>query len=203
MKILVGMCNGGTIHAQTVASLIGALDHLKKQGDVEYKVSMHIAGDKPRSMNKIAREVIDEGFDYYMSIDSDMVFPHDGITKLLENDKDIVGANYSVRGSAVEGHPREAVIKMADKDGKRINMPLDALPKRLFKCNGLGNGFILYKAKVFKGTEAPWFYVTEDAEGNWGGEDILFHEKAQAAGFEVWCNPQIRVGHIGTFNYEI
>ena len=204
MKILIGMCTGGQVQAQTVASLIGALDQLKKYaGNLEYKVSIQIGGDKAQNMNRLARETVEGKFEYLMSIDADMVFPADGIIKLIENDKDIVGANYAVRGNAVDGHAGEAVIKIADKNGKRINIPLSELPDKLFPCNALGNGFILYKAKVFKDIPAPWFKVTEDKDGNWGGEDVLFHEVAQKAGFEMWCNPKIHMGHIGTFNYEI
>lgn len=203
MKVLVGICCGGTLQAQTAVSLIGALDQLKQYGDVEYKVSVQIGGDKPQGMNRLARETVSAGFDYLMSIDNDMVFPADGIVKLLENDKDIVGANYAVRGNAVDGHPREAVVKMANEQGVKISLPLDKLPKQLFKCHALGNGFILYKAKVFADMKAPWFHVIEDKDGNWSGEDVLFHERAAQAGFEVWCNPQIHMGHVGSYSYEI
>lgn len=203
MKVLVGICSGGTIHAQTAVSLVGALDQLKNVYGASYSVSIQIGGDKAQSMNRLAREAVRGEYDYLMSIDNDMIFPPDGIIKLLENDKDIVGGNYSVRGNSVEGDPREAVIKVADENGVRKTIPLAHLPTALFKCNALGNGFTLYKTAVFKDMKAPWFYVTEDEDGNWSGEDVLFHERAQQAGFEVWCNPQIQIGHIGTFNYEI
>jgi len=201
MKVLVGICCGGTIHAQTATSLLGAVDQLKARG-IDYMVSIQIGGDKAQGMNRLAREAVKGKYDFLMSIDNDMVFPADGIVKLIDHDKDIVGANYSVRGNAVRGNPREVVVKMADKNGKRITMPFTDLPDQLFRCNALGNGFTLYKTAVFEGMQAPWFYVKEDEQGNWSGEDVLMHEAAQAQGFEVWCSPTIHMGHIGTYRYE-
>lgn len=204
MKILVGICNSGVIHAQTVVSLIGALNKLNGEGNIDYKVSMQIGGDKPRGMNMLAKETLDEDYDYLMSIDSDMIFPADGILKLIENDKDIVGANYAVRGNSINGAAREAVIKMANKKGKKIEMPVTDLPKRLFKCRALGNGFTLYKRKVFAGAPRPYFRNIEHEDGTWSTEDVLFMEEAQdKGGFEVWCNPTIEMGHIGTTNYTL
>ena len=202
-RILIGICNGGTIHAKTATSLISALDTLKSNGGIDYKVTMIIGGDKPHGMNRMVREALEEDFDVMMSIDNDMVFPPDGIMKLLENDKDIVGANYAVRGNGVEGRVPECVIKLHNEKGEKISTTIDQLPKTVFKCAGLGNGFTMYKTELFKKMSAPWFANVEDAEGNWGTEDSLFHEAAIKAGFEVWCNPTIEMAHLGIFPYRI
>lgn len=199
-KVLVGVCTGGVIQAQTVGSLVGALDKLKAEG-YSYKLAIRIGGNKSRNMNKLVEETLDGGYDYLMSIDADMVFPTDGVVRLIDNDKDIVGANYSVRGNGVGNDPREVVVKMADEDGNLISMAATDLPKELFRCHGLGNGFTLYKREVFKDMARPWFEDFEDENGKWSGEDINFHRRAYQAGFEVWCNPKIKMGHIGTYNY--
>ena len=202
MKVLVGMCTGGTVQAQTAVSLVGALDHLKIEG-ISYQVSIQIGGNKSQNMNRLVREAIQGEFDYLMSIDNDMIFPPDGIVKLINNDKDIVGANYAVRGNSVEGDTRECVIKIVDDKGKKMATTLNSLPKHLFQCHSLGNGFTLYKTEVFKKLQAPWFKDYETKDGEWHGEDVLFAEDAQKQGYEVWCNPKIKIGHIGKYNYQI
>lgn len=203
MKILIGICSGGQIHAQTVTSLIGALNKLKDEGDIDFKLSMQIGGYKQQSMNNIVKEALEQGFDYFMSIDCDMIFPPDGIIRLLDADKDIIGANYSVRGNAVNGNPREAVVKVADKNGKLLNLQLNALPKQSFRCFSVGNGFTLYKTSVFEKIPEPWFEARENEDGDFSTEDVHFMAKANKAGIEVWCNPKIHMGHIGTTNYAI
>lgn len=203
MVILIGICSGGQIHAQTMVSLVGALNRLKEEGDIDFKLSIQIGGYKPASMNNLVKEALSGGFDYYMSIDCDMTFPPDGIIRLLDNNKDIVGANYSVRGNAVNGNPREAVVKMADKNGKLINTTVQNLPKSLFKCFSLGNGFTLYKTSIFEKIPEPWFEAREDETGRFSTEDVHFMAKAYKAGIDVWCNPKIHIGHIGTTSYEL
>jgi hypothetical protein len=203
MKILIGICSGGTIHAQTAVSLIGALNRLKEEGNIDFNVSIQIGGYKPPAMNRLVKAALGGEFDYFMSIDNDMVFPPAGIIRLLDNDKDIVGANYSVRGNAVTGNPREAVVKVADKNGKKLSMPLSNLPKELFKCFSVGNGFTLYKTAIFKSIPEPWFEARENEDGEFSTEDVHFQAKANKAGFEVWCNPKIQMGHIGSYNYEL
>lgn len=203
MKILIGICSGGQIHAQTVVSLIGAINRLKEDGNIDFTVSIQIGGYKPASMNRIVKQAREGGYDYFMSIDCDMIFPADGIIRLLDNDKDIVGANYSVRGTSVAGNPREAVVKVAGKDGKLVNMALSSLPNKLFKCHSLGNGFTLYRTSIFDKIDEPWFEAREDDNGEFSTEDVHFMAKANKVGIEVWCNPKIKMGHIGTFNYEV
>ena len=202
MKILVGICTGGQIQAQTVTHLIGALNRLRDEGH-DFKLSIQIGGYKPASMNNIVKEALAGGYDYFMSIDCDMLFPSDGIIRLLDNHKDIVGANYSVRGNAVNGNPREVVVKMADENGKLKSMPAHELPKELFRCFSLGNGFTLYKTTIFEKIPEPWFEARVDDSGRFSTEDVHFMAKANAAGIEIWCNPHIHMGHIGTANYEL
>lgn len=203
MKILIGICSGGQIHAQTVVSLIGAINRLKEEGNIDYTVSVQIGGYKPASMNNIVKEAQAGKYDYFMSIDCDMIFPPDGIIRLLDNDKAIVGANYSVRGNAVNGNPREAVVKVVGKDGKKLNMQLSDLPSHLFKCFSVGNGFTLYRMSIFDKIPEPWFEARVDEEGNFSTEDVHFMAKANGVGIGVWCNPKIHLGHIGTTNYEV
>lgn len=203
MKILVGICSGGTIHAQTVTSLVGMLNRLSKEGDIDYQLSCQIGGYKPASMNNIVKECRAGGFDYYLSVDCDMIFSPDAVIRLLDADKDIVGANYSVRGNAVSGNVRQCVVKVADKNGKLRNMQVSELPKHTFRCFSLGNGFTLYKVSIFDKIPEPWFEARVNDDGEFSTEDVHFMAKANKAGIEVWCNPKIKMGHIGTTNYEI
>lgn len=201
MKVLVGICCGGTLEAQTVASLVSALAKLSNEGH-EFSLSIQIGGDKPHAMNRLARETVEKGWDYLMSIDNDMVFPDNGIIRLIDADKDIVGANYAVRGNAHQGDPRTSVIKIGDKNGEPI--ATTDIPKDLAKVLALGNGFTLYKRKVFETIPAPWFENKEDKDGNWSTEDVNFHRLAQSEkyGFEVWVHPKIDMGHIGKYQYR-
>lgn len=192
-KILIGTCTSDYIRPQTVTSLVEARDKLLQMG---YAVAYSIqeGGYKPHNMNRLAKMAQEEGFTHLMSIDNDMVFPPSGIIRLLDADKDIVGANYNQRTTGLSGDQPIATVKFADNNGKLIS---HEIPKHLFKCHTLGLGFVLIKTSVFDKLDKPYFRDAEDAKGEHHTEDVEFFIKCQEAGFDVWCNPTIQVGHIG------
>ncbi len=199
-NVAIGICSGGTVCAETVTSLIGALDTLHDK-NVGVMVSMQVGGYKPYNVNKLIASAQEHGATHFMSIDTDMIFPTSGIIRLLDHDKDIVGAAYNARGNPTAGNPMQTVIKMADAKGNPINASADAMPKHLFKCSGLGLGFTLIKMSVFDKLEKPYFRDFESPEGEHHTEDIEFCNKAMKAGFDIWCSPTIKIGHIGTYTY--
>ena len=74
--------------------------------------------------------------------------------------------------------------------------------KKPFTVDYTGFGWLLIKKGVFEheGLPYPWFapkmQVFESGEvQDMCGEDVSFCLDAIEAGFEIWCDPRIRVGH--------
>ena len=74
--------------------------------------------------------------------------------------------------------------------------------KKPFTCDYTGFGWVLIKNGVFEHAEMkyPWFapkmQIFESGEvQDMCGEDVSFCLDAIEAGFDIWCDPQIRVGH--------
>ena len=74
--------------------------------------------------------------------------------------------------------------------------------KKPFTVDYTGFGWLLIKNGVFEneGMPYPWFapkmQVFESGEvQDMCGEDVSFCLDAKEAGFEIWCDPQVRVGH--------
>ena len=74
--------------------------------------------------------------------------------------------------------------------------------KKPFTVDYTGFGWLLIKHGVFehKDMPYPWFapkmQVFESGEvQDMCGEDVSFCFDAKEAGFEIWCDPQVRVGH--------
>jgi len=197
-NILIGICCGGTIHAETVTSLIAALNTLADKG-VGAAVSVQVGGYRPYNCNKLVAEALANNMTHIMFIDADMIFPSSGIIRLLDHDKDIVGANYNQRGNPQSGNQNISTIKLADKEGNLI--ATNEIPPQLFKCWSLGLGFSLIKTSVFEKLEKPYFRDFESPEGEHHTEDVEFFTKCQKANIEVWCNPTIQMGHIGKYTY--
>ena len=72
--------------------------------------------------------------------------------------------------------------------------------KGLFTVDYTGFGWVLIKKGVFENLEYPWFapkmqvFESGDVQ-DMCGEDVSFCLDAKEAGYEIWCDPKIRVGH--------
>jgi GT2 family glycosyltransferase len=72
--------------------------------------------------------------------------------------------------------------------------------RKPFTVDYTGFGWVLIKKGVFENLEYPWFapkmQVFDSGEvQDMCGEDVSFCLDAKEAGYEIWCDPKIRVGH--------
>lgn len=126
---------------------------------------------------------------HILFLDDDMVYEPDSLERLLAHDKEIVGAKYhNRRGGENGGEVIEYLDEKSDTD--------------LFKCNALGGGLLLVKTGVFIKTPQPWFWYKINESGMVTmSNDWFFCEKARESGYEIWCDPTLKPGHIGKKEY--
>ncbi len=198
-KVTIGMCTGGTVRAETFVSTMGSVIQMAQEG---YPVGLlvQIGGYVDVNRNKIAEECLKNGTTHLMFIDADMSFPADGIERLLKHNKDIVGGNYNVRLDPTSDVLSGPTVKML-VDGKPVSLTKDGLPDDLFKCYAIATGFMLINTRVFDKLDFPYFEAYQDKTGKHYTEDIDFCKKVNEAGLEVWCDPTIKIGHLGTYAY--
>ncbi|MBU6501168.1 MAG: hypothetical protein KGJ89_05375 [Patescibacteria group bacterium] len=199
-NIMVGMATGGTVRSETVSSLVGALEVIKGKG-AGVALSLQIGGYVAHNRNELVKLAQENKSTHIMFIDNDMVFKPSAIQRLLDHDKDIVGANYNARG--VPGKPVIMTMKLTNPEtdeNKGQYMQVN-FPPQLFKCWSLGTGFMLVKTSVFDKLARPYFVAYEEPNGEHHTEDVEFCKKAHEAGYDVWCSPTIEIKHIGTYEY--
>ena len=122
-----------------------------------------------------------------------------------EKEREIVAGWY-----CTEDGKTTSVAHWLDEDDFRGNggvmnhETIDSISKRkkAFTVDYTGFGWLLIKKGVFEseGLPYPWFapkmQVFESGEvQDMCGEDVSFCLDAKEAGFEIWCDPRIRVGH--------
>ena len=144
-------------------------------------------------------------YDYQLWIDSDIVFNTEKFYQLVLMDKDIASGWY-----CTEDGQTTSVAHWMEEDDFRNNggvmnhETLESIQKRRkpFTVDYAGFGWLLIKHGVFEHNEMkyPWFapkmQVFESGEvQDMCGEDVSFCLDAIAAGFEIWCDPRVRVGH--------
>ena len=122
-----------------------------------------------------------------------------------EKEREIVAGWY-----CTEDGKTTSVAHWLDEDDFRGNggvmnhETIDSISKRKksFTVDYTGFGWLLIKKGVFEseGLPYPWFapkmQVFESGEvQDMCGEDVSFCLDAKEAGFDIWCDPRIRVGH--------
>ena len=144
-------------------------------------------------------------YDYQLWIDSDIVFKTEQLLQLVLMDKDIAAGWYMT-----EDGQTTSVAHWLDEDNFRNNGGVmnhetgETMSKRKkpFTVDYTGFGWVLIKHGVWEHEEMkyPWFapkmqvFESGDVQ-DMCGEDISFCLDELEAGFEIWCDPRIRVGH--------
>lgn len=185
---MIAICipHTGTIKTKTVFSLIRML----KNFPLEYRF-LEVEGSVLHiNRERLVQKAIELGATHILFVDSDMIFPENALSKLLSHDKDIIGTTYHTKGL-------EKIVthKIQDKE-----ISINEWHGELLKCTGVGTGFIFIKTEVFKKLKQPWFFWESNEKGELvTGEDVWFCRKAREAGYDIWCDISITMGHIGNY----
>ena len=136
-------------------------------------------------------------YDYILFIDSDMVFNFYHFQRLIKHDKDIMSGLFMLTGGlyyscAVDYNPETG-------DSRRLSAYEGQMKKDIFKVDWNGLAFTLIKKGVFEKIGYPWFkqiiYKTKDGSIRMMSEDVGFCMRAKQAGFDIWVDPMVKVGH--------
>ena len=142
-------------------------------------------------------------YDYILWIDSDMVFEPEDLFKLIDHDKDVVSGMYKMSDNI-----NYATVEKMDEEffEQWMHYPflnqktIDQKEGKLFKADYTGMGFMLVKYGVFEKMKYPYFYPRKQEWPQYGWEefvwdDVEFCLRVKEAGFDVWVDPGVRLGH--------
>lgn len=201
MKVTIAICTNREIKPKTLQSL---LDLVNRTKDIDFHTVVAERGFTiAENRNYVVVEAQKNESDYLLFVDDDMTFPENTLELLLEHKKDVVGVN-----SYSRCFPPSSTVGLMDENGKykhpdRYPAFEMKIPKELFKAYFVGAGIMLIKMDVFKKINKPFFEFETNQDGQViHGEDGTFCEKVKRAGMDIWCDPKIKVGHIGLHEYK-
>ncbi len=199
-SVTIGMPVGKPIPVQTVVSLYATAEQMGKMG-IRCELAMLQCGVIQIARDSVLDEFLRNDTDKLFWIDSDMVWTPGDFLRLLglATKFDIVGAAYPVK---IDGpmvfHINSEACELTTNDYGLLPM------------NGMGLGFSIMSRRaceavaatkprvIENGREmAEVFRVDKSPTGHRRTEDIAFFLDLKAAGFEVWCDPSIELGHVG------
>jgi hypothetical protein len=197
---MIGLPSAGSIKDGTAESIFNA----QREGFpwptiLKIKSSPYIDYNQ-MCLVKLARE---HKATHLMFIETDNIFPPWAIEQLVDDDLMVVGASYNFKTLTPPNCKEVGVaplVKLWDEEGKPRDIKMDELPPILFRCYSIPNGFMLVDMKVFDLISHPYFMNVWEGEGFKGG-DVYFCENVRKAGIDIWCDPDVLVGHVGSYTY--
>lgn len=171
-----------------------------------WRKEMLIGGDWCEARNQLFQMALDEEASHVWFMDDDHAFPPSMLKNLLAHDKPLVMPICLTRVYPFK--PVQYTAKVGEN--QYLPIPLsDSAPTGLVEVEAGGCAGMLVRRDVIEKTQeqwvdhewaaetsvlkkVPWFEYTDRSE------DIIFCEKAKAAGFTLYADLETRLGHIST-----
>ena len=194
MKIFIAIPTMESVPVQFLGSML----QLKRQ-DVEVQFGIETGSLVYNARNSLARQAVKSEADWVLWLDSDMVFDPDLLDKMLtvciENDIDFLTALCFRRKPPYT----PCLFERLDvrKDGKGASYTaLLSVPDGRFRVEGCGLAGVLMSTDVLISVAAKFNGAMFDPMYGFG-EDVTFCWRARQCGYEIWCDSDIEMGHVG------
>jgi hypothetical protein len=213
-KKIVFCIPGSHVSVYFMQQLVDLIDYCRDQG-AQTKISTGTSsmvsqarinclnGNPDRGLKQ--KPFSGEPYDYIMWIDTDIQFNNECFQKLVDHDRDIVAGWYMIPDAYMGREFASSVLEpyYFNEGGMELGIKMisiDDIKSRdqLFQCRASGLGWMLVRQGVFEKLPFPWFapkIVTANGVPRLTGEDVAFCMDAQAAGFDIWVDPAIKVNH--------
>lgn len=193
MKVFIAVPSMDTVPALFCQSL--AL--LQRAGDTV--IGFEVGSLVYNARNNLARQAIKSEADWVLWLDSDMVFGPDLLQRMLkvctENNIDFLTSICFRRKPPYT----PCLFDKLERTERGANYTaLLSVPDGRFKVGGCGFAGVLMSTDVL-------LSVASKFEGrmfepiNGFGEDVAFCWRARQCGYDIWCDSDIELGHVGNF----
>lgn len=201
MRTLIAIPCMDTVLTPFFRSALG----LKLSGEVEYTMTMTSLIYDAR--NILSEKAVKEGFDRVLWLDSDMIFDGDLFHRLherLDQGYGCVSGLYFTRKKPI----KPVVYKncylsvkngegLVDGEITPINDPYTDYPDDIFEVAACGFGCCMIETKLIK--EVMDNFGHPFSPEPFFGEDLSFCRRLTELGHHIYCDPTIKLGHVGYF----
>ncbi|MEW6063538.1 MAG: hypothetical protein AB1571_04180, partial [Nanoarchaeota archaeon] len=139
------------------------------------------------SRNILRQKVLDEDYDYFLSLEQDVIPPVDVIERLLKHKKKIISGVYFV---SFEEHLAPVLYKRVKGDEVRYLTFEEVKDDELIEVDACGLGCILIHKDVLKKVKFRYDKTKEPFD------DIWFCIDAAKNGFKLYCDTSVKCMHM-------
>ncbi len=153
-----------------------------------------------RSRNKLREEFLRRDYDYFLSLEQDVIPPKDVIERLVKHEKDVVAGvyYYPFKIRIVDKNNRlikitkklmaaVSLINPANEKVMRPCPPEETIGKRVIKVRGIGLGCCLISRKTIERIKFRWTNI-DDAQN--------FSNDCWSQGIEIYVDTSVKCVHM-------
>lgn len=156
------------------------------------------------SRNKLCSIALENDFDRVLWLDSDMIFSGDLMRRFsahLDAGREMICGAYASRKPPIQPVIYE---DFGIRDAKPWPEPYTTpykrpFPAEPFQVAGCGFGSVMMTTGLIKRIREQFGLPFSPAAGF--GEDLSFCLRAREAGAEIWCDPAVKLGHVGAMAF--
>lgn len=151
--------------------------------------------------NEAAAKCLQDGYQWLLFLDDDVIPPADAFERLRQHGKDIVSGLYYRRAEPV------CPVAMVENGKGRVYAEINR-PGELIEVDLVGAGMLLIHRRVFETMPRPWFEWLLDRpeipEAERTSEDYHFCRKAKRNhGFKIFLDTFVQCLHVGYGRSEL
>jgi len=209
-SVMIGMPIGsGSLPWPTAVSLLATVRVLDREG-IKFKIEAPTGCSVVQwARSSVAEAFLKSDFTHLFWIDADIVWSPDDFIRILGFGAVLgaVGATYPFKK-----YPIGFLVNLAGEPGQVEVNGLGCV-----KIESMGIGFTLIQREIMEKVAATKPMMRDDLNGQEyrdifrvdrtpdrgpRGEDIAFFADVRAAGYDVWLDPSIQLGHIGSETFR-
>jgi len=142
--------------------------------------------------NSLVEQAMQEGASHLLMMDTDQIYPTDTLEKLLAHNVDVCGVRVHSRWP-----PFAPVFYRGSLGAYQYVEDEEMYSGNLVEIDATGTGCLLINMAIFDKLDPPWFQFSM-IRGRPVGEDIYFCHIVREAGFRIYVDTSIEVGHLTT-----
>jgi hypothetical protein len=183
--VMVGVTSGELARFSSfTTSLIGVMGTLPPGSGMVWAKGVDVSGN----CNQLCRKTLAGNYGWLWVMGDDHDFPPDTVLRLLEHDVDVIVPH------CLKRYPPWTPVVFSHQNDDDAYVVADLPESGLVEIHAAGSAGMLIRREVLEAIGDPWFTPSPDAAGL--NEDLHFCQKAREAGFRIWCDPEIPLGHI-------
>ena len=187
MKVLIG------VPTAEYARRADFYDYFNMLEKPEGTIITFCHGQSPaRNRNLIIQQALEHNCTHVFFLDDDVAFKPDTLMRLLSHNVNMVTGLYLMRN-----YPHRPILFDYSNDKGECHHVTLEQQTGLIEVVNTGLGCVLINTEVFKAMEKPWITLGELERDHWC-DDISFFNRARAAGFKLFCDFSILVGHFAS-----